>query len=102
MRLGLLHHTTNRHITVLFVIFCSNINIIFFQTLFTAILFCIGAVIDEAQEDSYIARRSCSRAREILIMKWMLVGFLMTISYKSVLRVMMMRIEYDYSKTFLI
>ena len=99
MRLGLLHHTTNRHITVLSFIFCLNINIIFFQTLFTAILFCIGAVIDEAQEDSYIARRSCSRARELLVMKWMLVGFIMTISYKSILRSMMMKIEYDFSKT---
>ena len=32
-------------------------------------------------------------------MKWMLVGFIMTISYKSILRSMMMKIEYDFCKT---
>ena len=99
MRLGLLHLPKNQHSTVLFIIFCSKINIIFYQTFFTAILFCMGVLIDEAQEDGYFANRSSSRAREMLVVKWMLVGFMMTISYKSVLRSMMMNIEYDFSKT---
>ena len=61
---------------------------------FSALEFCIGALIDEAQEDSYIARRSCSKARKLLVMKWMVVGFFFSISYKSVLRAMMIKIEY--------
>ena len=60
-----------------------------------AIVFCLGAVIDEAQEDDYIARRSCSGARKLLLMKWMVVGFFFSISYKSVLRAMMIKIEYE-------
>ena len=62
---------------------------------FSALEFCIGALIDEAQEDSYIARRSCSKARKLLVMKWMVVGFFFSISYKSVLRAMMIKVEYE-------
>ena len=31
----------------------------------------------------------------MLVLKWTLVGFLLTISYKSVLRAMMMTVEYE-------
>ena len=37
----------------------------------------------------------CSRARKILVLKWTVLGFLLTISYKSVLRSMMMKVEYE-------
>ena len=61
----------------------------------SAIVFCLGAVIDEAQEDNYIARRSCSGARKLLIMKWMIVGFFFTMCYKSYMRAMMIKIDYE-------
>ena len=64
-------------------------------TYFPALTFCIGAVIEEAQEDSYIARRSCSKARKLLVLKWMIVGFFLTISYKSVLRSILIKIDYE-------
>ena len=61
----------------------------------SAIVFCLGAVIDEAQEDSYIARRSGSGARNLLLMTWMVVGFFYTMSYKSYMRTMMIKIDYE-------
>ena len=61
----------------------------------SAIAFCLGAVIDEAQEDDYIARRSCSGARKLILMKWMIVGFFFTMCYKSYMRAMMIKIDYE-------
>ena len=61
----------------------------------SAIVFCLGAVIDEAQQDNYIARRSCSGARKLLLMKWMIVGFFFTMCYKSYMRAMMIKIDYE-------
>ena len=58
----------------------------------------MGAVIDEAQghhqSGSYINERSCSKARTLLVLMWMLFGFLLTLSYKSVLRSNMIKMEY--------
>ena len=63
------------------------------------ILFAIGAIIEESQgnhdKNNYISERKCSRARSLLVLKWSLLGFLLTISYKSVLRAMMMKVEYE-------
>ena len=63
------------------------------------LLFVIGSIIDEAQghhdQSNYIIERKCSRARSMLVLKWTVVGFLLTISYKSVLRSMMMKVEYE-------
>ena len=38
---------------------------------------------------------SPSYARSLIVLKWMLVGFMLTISYKSVLRAMLMKIYYE-------
>ena len=42
-----------------------------------------------------MSERVCSRGRSLLVLKWMVLGFLLTISYKSVLRSMMMTVEYE-------
>ena len=39
--------------------------------------------------------KKCSMARQFLVMKWMLVGFLLSISYKSVLRALLIKVEYE-------
>ena len=61
-------------------------------------LFVFGTIIDESngqqQKNSYIAGFTGSKARIFLIFVWMTMGFLLTISYKSVLRAMLMKIEY--------
>ena len=66
---------------------------------FLGILFTIGAVLDEANgnhdENNYIAERNGSKARTFLVFKWTLLGFFLTISYKSVLRASMMKTQYD-------
>ena len=66
---------------------------------FLGFLFAIGAIIEEAQgnhdQNNYISERKCSRARSLLVLKWTVLGFLLTISYKSVLRAMMMKVDYE-------
>ena len=56
-------------------------------------------MIEEAQgnqdKNNYISERKCSRARSLLVLKWTLLGFLLSMSYKSVLRAMMMKVDYD-------
>ena len=55
----------------------------------------IGAVIDEAQIDSYITKRPCARARPMLVLQWIVIGFFFTMSYKSVLLTNLISIEYQ-------
>ena len=63
--------------------------------MFSGILITVGAVIDEAQNNSYIHIKPCAKARDILVLKWVLIGFLLTISYKAVLLSNIMHIEYE-------
>ena len=56
---------------------------------------CIGAAIEENQEDHYISKKSCAKAREVLVLIWIISGFLLSISYKSVLRSNMIHIQYE-------
>ena len=69
-------------------------------SILSAISFSIGAVIDEAQghnANDYVFDRStkCSRARLVLVFKWLIVGVFLTMSYKAVFRSMMMKIDYE-------
>ena len=45
--------------------------------------------------DRYISKSPCAKARKVVISMWILLGFLITISYKSVLRANMMSTEYE-------
>ena len=55
----------------------------------------IGSVIEESQKVDYFHKQPCARARDMLILKWAMIGFLFTISYKSVLLSTMINIEYE-------
>ena len=55
----------------------------------------VGAIIDESIMDQYIYKTPCAKARKILVGQWILLGFLITISYKSVILANMMSIEYE-------
>ena len=55
----------------------------------------IGSVIEESQKHDYFHKQPCAIAREMLILKWAMIGFLFTISYKSVLLSTMINIEYE-------
>ena len=65
----------------------------------SAIAFSIGALIDESQGGhngtNYVFSRSCSRARLVLVLHWIIVGCILSVSYKAVLRTMFMKIEYE-------
>ena len=51
--------------------------------------------MDESIADKYICKRHCANARKVLIVEWILMGFLLSISYKSVLLANMMSVKYD-------
>ena len=55
----------------------------------------IGSVIEESQKHDYFHKQPCAIAREMLILKWAMIGFLFTIGYKSVLLSTMINIEYE-------
>ena len=66
---------------------------------FTAITFSIGSVLDEAQGshngNNYVFDKSGSWGRLVLVFQWMVVAYTLSISYKAVLRPIMMKIEYE-------
>ena len=45
--------------------------------------------------DHYICKTPCAKARKIIVCMWILLGVLLTISYKSVLLAKMTYIEYE-------
>ena len=47
------------------------------------------------QDHTYAFKQSNSYARSLIVFKWMVVGFLLTTSYKSVLLAMMTNIYYE-------
>ena len=65
----------------------------------TAILFSLGAIFDEAQghhdENNYISQNQCSKSRKFLVFWWLLIGYMLTTSYSSVLRAMLMNTYYE-------
>ena len=61
----------------------------------TGITIAIGAVMDESIVDKYICKRHCAVARKVLVVEWITMGFLLSISYKSVLLANMMTVKYE-------
>ena len=55
----------------------------------------IGSIIEESQKADYFHKRPCAIARDMLILKWAMIGFLLTISYKSVLLSNLVNIKYE-------
>ena len=51
----------------------------------------------QGQHDSnnYLNGIKGARSRSLLVLKWTVLGFVLTIGYKSVLRAIMMKTEYD-------
>ena len=63
--------------------------------IFPGILVIVGAVIDEGQDDRIIRKRHCAKAREVLVLKWLMAGCILTMSYKAVLLGSMIQIKYE-------
>ena len=62
---------------------------------FSDVSFSLGAIIEEAQEKKYFKKQPCAKARDVVVLKWAMIGFLLTISYKSVLLSKLLNIEYE-------
>ena len=63
--------------------------------MFPDILITIGMIVDEAVSEKYIRKESSTKARLLLIVMWMVVGFLLCASYKSVLLATLVSVEYE-------
>ena len=45
----------------------------------------IGPILDESQDPNIINSAACAKARNVLLVKWLVLGFCLTACYKSVL-----------------
>ena len=61
----------------------------------TGLLISIGALIDESQNHNLINNRACAKSRQILLLTWLVVGFFISMSYKSVLLANMVNNQYE-------
>ena len=61
---------------------------------FSGILICVGSII-EAQTKQYFQKQQCAKAREFLVLKWAMIGFLLTTGYKEILLSKLINIEYE-------
>ena len=52
-------------------------------------------IVDENVSNKYIRKESGAKARLILIINWMIVGFVLCASYKSVLLATLVSVEYE-------
>ena len=67
----------------------------YFSFLFIGIFISIGPIIDEVQEYNYMNNRNCSKARQLLLIIWLFVGFTLTLSYKEVLIANLVKVGYE-------
>ena len=54
----------------------------------------MGSII-EAQTKEYFQKQQCAKARELLVLKWAMIGFLLTTGYKEILLSKLINIEYE-------
>ena len=57
-------------------------------------------MVEEAVPDKWVYntnKKPCSKARMLLVMEWMLLGFLITLSYKSVLLASLISVQNEKS-----
>lgn len=55
----------------------------------------IGALIDESQDHYHINNRACAKSRQLLLLTWLVVGFFISMCYKSVLLANIVNVEYE-------
>ena len=55
----------------------------------------IGPILDETQDPNFINNTACAKARQLLLVKWLVLGFCLTACYKSVLLSNMVNVGYE-------
>ena len=71
----------------------SNLDISIIS-LFSGIIIGIASII-EAETRDYFNKEKCSKARELLLLQWAMIGFLLTTCYKETLLSTLINIEYE-------
>ena len=61
----------------------------------TGIFVSIGPILMEPQDPRHIHQRVCARARQILLLKWLVTAFFVTLSYKQVLLANLVDVGYE-------
>lgn len=56
-----------------------------------------GPIIEEVQTHTYMNNKMCAKARQLLLIVWLLSAFTLTISYKEVLIANLVNVEYEQS-----
>ena len=62
---------------------------------FSGVRLGVGPIIDETVKKEYVQKQACAKAREFLVLKWAVIGFLLTTSYKETLLSNLINIEYE-------
>ena len=65
------------------------------EKFFPGIFLTIGLIIEENILERYFQKKPCAIARELLVLKWTMLGFLFTICYKDILLSTLIHIEYE-------
>ena len=55
----------------------------------------IGPIIDESLDQKFVNITTCAKARQVLLVKWLVLGFCLTACYKSVLLSNMVNIGFE-------
>ena len=55
----------------------------------------IGPIIDESLDQKFVNITACAKARQVLLVKWLVLGFCLTLCYKSVLLSNMVDIGFE-------
>ena len=57
----------------------------------------MGLLIEEAPKSEYFHKRPCPKARDVVVLKWAIMGLILCASYKGILLSKLINIEYEKS-----
>ena len=61
----------------------------------TGVFVSIGPILMEPQDPRYVHQRLCAKARQLLLLKWFIAAFFVTLSYKQVLLANLVETGYE-------
>ena len=62
---------------------------------FSGVFITVGSITAEGIQDQYFHKQPCAKARELIVLKWAMIGFLLTTGYKEILLSKLINIEYE-------
>lgn len=57
----------------------------------------MGLLIEEAPKSEYFQKKQCPMARDVVVLKWAIMGLILCASYKGILLSKLINIEYEKS-----